>query len=113
MVQKGSALVIVILILAAVIATGAGAWYYLSKKNSTQILDVLAEPNTRATTQPPTQQLETPRQLSQDIYANWRAYRNKKYGFEFNYPNNWKLVSEEQDTSKTNTWAVIIKSEDE
>ncbi len=39
---------------------------------------------------------------------NWKTYRNDKYGFEFQYPNNWYLIPQEIALEK---WRGITKPE--
>jgi len=70
-------------------------------------------------TQPKAQKVTTPsltfsidQQVSSESapVIGWKTYNNKKYGFEFKYPGDWKVISEEFKPEATSIWPVILES---
>ena len=79
--QKGFANVILIIIILAV-AGVAGYWYV---NWATAPAPTLTPPSTGVQTMTPVV----------NKTANWKMYRNEKYGFKFEYPNKYELVDKE------------------
>ncbi len=70
--QSGFTLLIAILIaVVLIIAGGAGYYFYLSRGEV--LRDKISQEQTNET-------------------ANWKVYRNEKYGFSFSYPENFQLL---------------------
>ena len=55
----------------------------------------------------PTTQIPTPTPTT-DPNANWKIYRNEKYGFSFNYPQNWKIVNIERLIEGLEIWGISL-----
>jgi hypothetical protein len=80
-----------IIILAAV-AIGASAVYYAQQpaKDLNPIVIKHNNPNSPAPI------------IAQNEFRDWKTYTNSEYGFEFKYPNNWDVASQEIIVGQTN-----------
>lgn len=76
--NKGIAPIAIILIIIGVLALGGGVWYW--QQQELQKLQKQAEEFVQ-----PTQQQNN----ATDETADWKTYRNEKYGFEVEYPSSW------------------------
>ncbi len=88
--QKGFAVVYLILAVATIIAVGAGA-YYLGKSSSPQLAPTPFSP-------PPSSALPIPVDKNASTSAkkaDWKTYRNIPFNLNFRYPSNW-YVGEQQ-----------------
>ncbi len=39
--------------------------------------------------------------------ANWQTYRNEEYGFEFKYPEDWKVLNWNDDSIQGRNWEIV------
>lgn len=83
--QKGFANIILIVLV--VVLAGTIGYFVLRQKQEPVIQQAITPPSTATTLQPtaPT---------SADEIANWKTYRNEKYGFEVKYPPSFEVREE-------------------
>lgn len=86
--QKGISSIVIILIIAGVLAIGGGVWYWQSQKEKpaacTQDAKLCPDGSYVSRTGSNCEFAACPE--VKDETANWKTYRNEKYGFEFKYP---------------------------
>src|SRR3989338_6754346 len=80
--QKGFSKIAIIII--ALILIG-GAYFVFSKKDRSVSIQDTESQNSQSSN-------SSADQLSTD---NWKTYRNEQFGFEFKYPENFKIIKEE------------------
>jgi len=75
----------IVIILLALVLVAAGAYYFGTKNKSVQAPTASVQPSANPV-------------ATADPTVNWKTYTNKKYGYKFQYPENWaiseKLVSD-------------------
>lgn len=81
-------ILVTIVLLVLLFITGAAGYYV----GSTTLFTELQMEN--ATT---TQNVATPTNNISSVKEDWKTYRNEKYGFEFQYPEGWNLVQEDNE----------------
>ena len=74
--KKGIVPIVIILIIVGALIAAGGVWYWQSQK---------VKPVESQKVEP------VENQKVKDETANWKTYRNEKYGFEVKYPEKWLL----------------------
>jgi hypothetical protein len=51
-------------------------------------------------------EITIPKKETPEISANWKTYRNKEYGFEIKYPDDWEVVKEIEEEETNPVWHI-------
>lgn len=78
--QKGFAALILIIIL-AIVAVGGGVYYKHQKDKQSKPIEIGAQATTT------------------DQVSGWKTYTNTKYGFSFQYPTDWRLLTDDSNST--------------
>lgn len=85
--QKGFANIVLILIVIAVVAGGVG-YFVLVKKSLPVVQQITTQFSSTTQTSATQPQPSTPKNET----ADWKVYRNEKYGFEIKFNPDWKIT---------------------
>lgn len=97
--QKGILIALAIVLL---IASVAGATYYLTARKYETTEQIVPSPAPiitfapTATVTPTTQPQPTEAEEAASIPANWLTFENQEYGFEISYPANYRALDDEE-----------------
>jgi len=97
--QKGISSITIILIIVGILVIAGGIWAWQSQKEKpvacTQDTKLCPDGSYVSRTGPNCEFAACPE--TKDETANWKTYKNKEYGFEIRYPNDW-LIEGNQDS---------------
>ena len=117
--QKGFLSLALLTIVVVLIALGAGYWFWTQEPSAESVTELSTLPGDAASTQPTatsptpmpkaTQPSPTSVPAQNAEMANWKAYVNTKYQFEFAYPETW--VNREGGSSQSDVEFIMSRSE--
>ena len=100
--QKGFANIVLIITLVVILA-GAAGYSILVKKSP----EVVQQTHTPTPTPQKQSKASSPAPVPSGEMANWKKFRNSKYGIEFRYPPEWKMEQKNESTE----WDLMPYSE--
>lgn len=98
--SRGFAALPLILIVVTLLAIGGGAYYFVQKSKTMQ----------QSTTPAAATSTTASSTVAQDETVNWKRYKNDKYGFSFDIPNDWNVIKDNVKDSSNGSYYSSIQS---